>query len=97
MTTEGPEFTELAVRVDNEFGLVKGENLPNHTASMRKRGAFVMATAGDIGYRGLVFRTKQQAYRFVAHLLALADSLPDEDGEHELSIVQNAVESSLAE
>lgn len=97
MTTDQdgtPAFEEIAVRVDNEFGLVAGSNLPNHTASMAGRGQYVMVTQNQ---RGLQFRTRQQAYRLVAHLLALTDTLPDEDGEHTLEQVQQAVESSLAE
>lgn len=82
------------MRVDNDFGLIKGTNLANHTASLAGRGDFVLVTHAP---RGVTFRTKQSAYRFVAHLLFLAESLPDEDGAHDLASIQNAVESSLAE
>lgn len=90
MSDEGPharEFTELAVRVDNEFGLIAGENLGNHTASLRGRGKYVMVTNRAL----CQWRTKQEAYRFIAHLEALAEGLPDEDGEHTFDEVAEAV------
>ena len=88
MTNNGPEYTEIAVRVDNERGMIPGENLPNHTAAMRGRGKFVMAsTPGPF-----VVRTKQEAYRVMAHLEVLAQDLPDEDGAHSYDEVKAAVQ-----
>ncbi len=94
MTTEEQSgFTQdgeskLAVRVDNEFGLIRNKNLPNHTASMAGRGNFIAVTNGS-RYQ---WRTKQEVYRFIAHLEALAEAfLPDEDGEHSFDEVNEAV------
>lgn len=89
MMSDGPEFTEIAVCVDNERGLIPGENLPNHTAAMRGRGKFVMASAPG----PFIVRTKQEAYRVMAHLNHLAQDLPDEDGEHSFEEVMKAVTS----
>lgn len=88
-----PKVEELAVRVDNEFGLINGENMPNHTAAMQGRGKFVMQTVNS---RATIYRTKQQSYRYIAHLLKLSDTLPDEDGEHTLAEIQAALELHLS-
>lgn len=82
---------ELAVRVDNERGLIAGENLPNHTTSMQGRGKFVMASAPG----PFIIRTRQEAFRVMAHLEWLAVALPDEDGNHTYEQVRDAVYTLL--
>lgn len=86
------EQAQPAVRVDNEFGLVLSQNLPNHTMAMAGKGKFIVPTATS---RLMQFRTKQQVYRFAAHLLHLAGELPDEDGMHTLDEVLDAVEGTV--
>ena len=95
MTTDGPEYVEIAVRVDNEFGLVSGENMPNHTASMRGRGKFVMATTPV----PFIIRTRQEAYRLMVHLdhLIEQNDLPNEDGNHTYEQVEEAIARLYAE
>lgn len=76
----------------NEYGLGAGQNLPNHSTSMRGRGAFVrpLPTFDQLP----TFRTKQEAYRFAAWLLILSDShLPNEPGDHTFEQVTEAIKS----
>ena len=78
---------EVTVNTINEYGLMSGQNLPNHSTSLAGKGRFVktMNTVPP------VFRTKQQAYRFIAFLEVMADVLPDELGSHTLEEVREAV------
>lgn len=91
--TKGPDgeplFTQAPpVNTLNEFVLMAGENLPNHTTTLAGRGKFVASGA----QRPPQFRTKQEVYRFCAWALLMADahSLPDEPGEHTLEEVMEA-------
>lgn len=61
----------------NDWGITKGENLPNHSASQMGRGKFVRQGRSDIP----TFRDRQTAYRYAAWLVAMADVLPDDDGQ----------------
>lgn len=81
---------DFTVSTQNEFDLTAGENLPNHTTSMMGRGKFVTAGA----HRPMIWRTKQSAYRFAAWLLALAEVLPNEPGEHTYPEVEVAIRNS---
>lgn len=63
---------------DNEFGVLAGENLPNHTTSLQGLGRFVRVAIGNP-----TVRTRQGAYRLAAHILAKAQTLPHETEEGE--------------
>mgnify|MGYP001559591339 CR=1 FL=1 len=86
---------EIAVRVDNERGLIAGENLRNHTMSMRGRGKFIMATASG----PFVIRTRQEAYRLMVHLERLIEQhdLPNEDGNHTFAEIEEAISTLYGE
>jgi len=74
----------------NQYAMQTGENLPNHTTSLTGRGKFV-----KVGLAlPVTFRTRQQAFRFCAWALALAEVLPDEDGAHTFEEVQEAIQNS---
>lgn len=92
---EGLPAEELAVRVDNERGLIAGENLPNHTTSMQGRGKFIMATTPG----PFIIRTRQEAFRMMAHLERLIEqhALPDEDGSHTYEQIEEAVSALYEE
>lgn len=82
----------MEVDTTNEFGLINGENLPNHSMSLRGRGKFIRA-----GYAVSVeFRTRQAALRFAAHLVSMAPLLPDEEGaeEHDFDTILEAIQGS---
>lgn len=70
------------LNVSNEFAVNSGTNMPNHSMSMRGRGKYVQVGTGTPP----VLRTRQEVYRFVAHLLHHADliDLPDEPDAVEL-------------
>lgn len=88
LTTDAPTATE--VDITNEFALHSGVNLPNHSTTLAGRGKFVR-----VGLSGpLVFRTKQQAYRFAAHLVSKAEILPGEDSDVSFEEVLDAVHNS---
>jgi hypothetical protein len=61
----------------NDWAIHGAENLPNHTASQRGRGKFVRQGLAEVP----TFRTRQEAFRYAAWLVTVADiHLPDEDG-----------------
>lgn len=76
----------------NDFIIGSGNNLPNHSESMRGRGTYVRQMRPEIP----TFRDRQTAYRFCAYVLTMADVLPDEEGQEGitfddvLSAIQNA-------
>jgi len=80
--------TTPEIDTTNEWLLSLGTHLPNHSQSIAGRPKFV---APVLSQRQLVFRTKQQAYRFASYLIELADSLADEEGEHSFDEVLDAV------
>lgn len=84
-----PEPVRPEVVTTNDFMLGYGENLSNHTQTMRGRGKYVKQ-----GMPGPVtFRTKQEVYRFAAWAMTMGDAmLPDEDGEHTFEEVLDAVQ-----
>lgn len=78
------------VNCENEYAIVTGENLPNHSTSMLGRGKFVKV--GSVS--APVFRTKQEAYRFCAWVICYADVLPDEeDNAYSFEEVREAIEN----
>lgn len=80
----------IPIEIENEYALHDGQNLPNHSSSLRGHGKFIMAGRAD----RVTFRTKQQVYRFCAWALAMSEVLPDEDGEHTFEEVQEAIKNS---
>jgi len=94
MTNEVSDIEEFEVDTTNEFAVGFGQNLPNHSTSLAGRGKFVRQSSPEFP----VFRTKQQAYRYAAYLVELADGadLPDEDGaeEHTFEVVRNAIRNA---
>ena len=86
MTQPVPE-----VNSTNEFMLGYGENMPNHTQTMRGRGKYVKPGLPT----PIAFRTKQEVYRFAAWAMTMGDAmLPDEDGAHTFDEVQAAIRNS---
>lgn len=92
--TVEPEFP---VSVANDYAINYGQNLANHTAAMRGLGKFVRVgmhtSTGDFP----IFRTRQEAYRFIGWILAFVEKqeLPDEDGSHSFEQVTEAIRESL--
>ncbi len=63
----------------NEWSLHTGENLPNHTKSLIGHGRFV-----TVGVPGRVlFRTREEVYRFCAWALHYADTFLPHDTDLE--------------
>ena len=86
---EEPELAD-DVNTENEYALMTGQNLPNHTMTAVGKGRFV-----KVGFPSVpTFRTRQQAFRFCAYALLLADVLPDEPGAHDFETVLEAVKNS---
>lgn len=83
---------EYPIDTSNQFFMTGGRNLPNHTTSMQGRGAFVKAALNIVP----IFRTKQEAYRYCAYALTIADTigLPDEPGDHTWEDVLHAIQNS---
>lgn len=83
-----PEINTL-----NEYGLSAGENLPNHSTAMRGRAKFIRQVQPNVP----TFRTKQEAYRFAAWLVEMAEvHLPDEDGceLHTFEAMRHAIQNT---
>lgn len=97
MTDEKPEteFNEGGVirpqpDTVNEYVVITGANLPNHTASLKGLGKFVMLGRQDFP----PIRTRQAAYRLATYLILMAQihDLPDEPGAHSFDEVRDAIE-----
>ena len=74
----------------NNYLISVGQNLPNHSAALEGRAAFVRQSIAVIP----TFRTRQEAFRYAAYLVILAEnSLPDEDGceLHTFAAVTSAI------
>lgn len=87
MESELPE-----IDITNRYILGAGENLPNHSATLQGRGKFVRQSLTEIP----TFRTRQDAYRYAAYLVTLAEKwLPDEEGceAQDFETVLNAIRS----
>lgn len=92
MTNYQPDNSEPEIPVNtvNEYILMTGQNLPNHSTSLAGRGKYV-----KVGRHGEpIYRTKQEAYRYAAYLLTMADTLPDEDGAHTYQEVEEAIRNA---
>lgn len=77
----------------NELGLSAGENLPNHSTSLAGRAKFVRQVQPNVP----TFRTKQEAFRYAAWLVTLAEiHLPDEEGAelHTFEVVRDVVRNA---
>lgn len=76
----------------NEFLIGYGKNLPNHSESMRGRAGFIRQGVSGIP----IFRTREQAFRYAAHLAAQAELLPHEEEDEPFTFEQvlNAVRSA---
>lgn len=88
--SQSEEEPDYSVNTLNEFAINAGQNLPNHSTSMAGRGKFVRV--GDP--KPVIFRTQQEAFRFCAWVLTLADTLPSEAGGHSFETVLDAIQST---
>jgi hypothetical protein len=79
---------EFPINTMNEYIMVAGENLANHSTSLVGRGRFVRPSTLP------TFRTRQEAYRFCAYALLMSDTLPDEPGEHTFEQVEEAIRNT---
>lgn len=83
---------EVEIKTDNEFQVKSGKNSANHTSHARGRERYV-----SYPWMGNpVFRERQPLYRFIAHLLTQAETLPDEEGQEGITFEQvlEAVQNS---
>lgn len=87
--SDPPQRALIEVNTINQFAVHTGQNLENHSKSLAGRGKFVKP-----GVPVLDFRTKQEVFRFAAHLLTQAIVLPDEEGAHTFDEVMEAVQNS---
>lgn len=90
-----PEGTDetLPVNTLNEYGLSAGQNLPNHSTSLNGRGKFIRQTLFKIPE----FRCRQEAYRYAAYLVTMAENhLPDDNDceAHDFPTVLAAIRSA---
>ena len=85
-----PIEPEIPINTLNEYVLMGGRNLGNHSMSLAGFSKFVRV--GTLTPQ-LVFRTKQQVYRFCAYALLMAFDLPDEEGEHSFEDVLEAIKN----
>lgn len=90
---EETEAASQEINTSNDFLLSAGQNLPNHSTSLAGRGRFVRQSLTEIP----TFRTKQEAYRYAAYLITMAEvHLPDEEGSetHTFEVVLDACRNS---
>lgn len=90
--TEGIDITP-PVSTTNDYGLSAGQNLPNHSTSINGRGAFVRQTLPKIPE----FRTRQEAYRYSAYLITMAEIVLPDDNDceaHDFPTVLAAIRSA---
>jgi hypothetical protein len=89
-----PEGIDETPEIDttNDFAMHSGENLPNHTMSLKGLGKFISQGVPTIP----VFRTRQAAYRYAGWLISMAELLPDEEGceSHDFDSVVNAIRNT---
>jgi hypothetical protein len=78
MADQIPGFPEPPeINTANDYLISAGKNLPNHSETMKGRGNFVRQSLPLIP----TFRTRQEAYRYAAYVVTLAEThLPDEEG-----------------
>jgi len=77
------------VNTNNDGQVMRGNNLPNHSATLAGRGKFISSAM----QHNPQWRTKQELYRFVAWALVMeeAHDLPQEEGEHTLEEVMERI------
>jgi len=90
MNEETPPRDDIPVNTLNEYAIGYGKNLDNHSSALAGRAGFIRQMTGDVP----TFRTKQEAYRYAAYLVSMAEVLPDEDGAHEFDEVLAAVQNA---
>lgn len=86
---ESTDTPVVAINVTNDFAVHHGRNLPNHIRTHQGQPTYVR-----IGNpQAMIFRTNQQVYRFIGHLLKNADlaDLADEEGAHDYDDVVTAI------
>lgn len=90
-TKKTTDSEEIPVNTLNEWMISKGQNMDNHTMSMKGRKHFVRQGRVEPP----TFRTKQEAYRYCAYVLTMADVfLPDEEGAHGFEEVLHAIQNA---
>lgn len=83
------EGEDIPVNTLNEWAIGYGKNLDNHSSALAGRAGFIRQMDGTVP----TFRTKQEAYRYAAYLISMAEVLPDEDGEHTFEEVLSAIQN----
>ena len=89
------ESEELPPDTSNELGICAGQNLPNHSATLRGQPRYV--TSGTYSRGALpLFRTKQEALRVAAWLVVMADHLESqqEPGGHTFEQILEAIRNA---
>lgn len=80
------------IQTINDHALHLGQNLPNHSTSLAGRGKYI---AQGVALPPL-WRTRQDAYRYAAWLITMAEALPNEDDceAHTFEVVLDAVRNT---
>lgn len=86
------EAPSVEIETINDWAIHLGQNLPNHTASLKGRGKFVRQGISEAP----TFRTRQEAFRYAAWLISVAEVLPDEEGceAHDFDAILTAVRNT---
>jgi len=86
-STINEDEENFPIDTTNEYLVVARENMANHSSWKSGLGKFVC-----VGLPGaIVLRTRQAAYRFCVYILTLAETLPDEEGNHTFEQVRSAI------
>ncbi len=85
-----PPVEETPVNTFNEYAIGYNRNLDNTTHALNGRAGFIRQQVDGVP----TFRTKQEAYRYAAYLVSMAEVLPDEDGAHDFETVLNAISNA---
>lgn len=80
----------IEIDTSNEYAISYGQNLPNHSFAAIGRAAFVRQGTPSLP----TFRTRQQAFRYAAYIISMAELLPDEAGEHTFEQVLDAIRNT---
>lgn len=62
-----------------DFVIMAGQNLPNHSESLAGRAKFVRISGHRVSNTVPLVRTREEAYRLAANLIATAQCLPNEE------------------
>ncbi len=97
MGLSGPTGTEVPqpdglIDTTNDYLLGTGENLPNSTWASRGQARYVTQILQELP----VWRVRQDAYRYAAWLISLAEILPDSPEETGVTFeqVQDAIRNT---